>query len=83
MNRQEIEEQVRRVLAEQLACDASELTPQANFDKDLGADSLDMVEAVLALEEELGISIPEEEIRKIETVGQAFDLVSEKLGAGV
>lgn len=81
MERAQIEEQVRKVLAEQLACDVEQVTLDARFDKDLDVDSLDMVEAVLALEEELGISIPESEIEQLETVGQAVDLVSSKLAA--
>lgn len=83
MTKQEIEEKVREVLAEQLACDLAEVTLQADFDKDLGADSLDLVEAVLALEDAFGVKIPEEEMEGVETVGDAVSLVSEKLGAGV
>lgn len=82
MTRQEIEERVRKVLAEQLARDESEVTLEARFDDDLDADSLDLVEAILALEEELGVKIPEEEMDGVETVGQAVELVSGKLGVG-
>jgi len=81
MERQEIEQKVRKVLAEQLARDESEITPQARFEEDLDADSLDLVEVVLALEEELGIDIPEEEMEGVKTVGQAVDLAAGKLGA--
>lgn len=80
MDRQEIEERVRKVLAEQLARDLEEITPQANFEEDLDADSLDLVEAVLALEEEFGIEIPEEEMEGVKTVGEAVDLAASKLG---
>jgi acyl carrier protein len=83
MERQEIEQKVREVLAEQLARDLEEVTPQARFEEDLDADSLDLVEAVLALEEELGVDIPEEEMEGVKTVGQAVDLVMAKKGAGV
>lgn len=83
MTKQEIEEKVREVLVEQLACDPAEVTLEADFDKDLGADSLDLVEAVLALEDAFGVKIPEEEMEGVETVGDAVSLVSEKLGAGV
>jgi acyl carrier protein len=81
MTKQEIEEKVRKVLAEQLARDESEVTAEARFEEDLDADSLDLVEVVLALEEELGVNIPEEEMESVKTVGQAVDLVAGKLGA--
>lgn len=80
MERQEIEERVRKVLAEQLARDLDEVTLEANFEDDLDADSLDLVEAVLALEEEFGIEIPEEEMEGVETVKGAVDLAASKLG---
>jgi acyl carrier protein len=80
MTRQEIEERVRKVLSEQLARDESDVTMEARFDEDLDADSLDLVEVVLALEEELGVNIPEEEMEGVKTVGQAVDLVATKLG---
>ena len=80
MDRNEIEAKVRKVLAEQLAVDESQVTPQARFAEDLNADSLDLTEAVLALEDEMGIEIPEEEMEKVKTVGQAIDLVASKLG---
>jgi acyl carrier protein len=81
MTKQEIEERVRKVLAEQLARDETEVTSAARFEEDLDADSLDLVEVVLALEEELGVNIPEEEMEGVKTVGQAVDLVAGKLGA--
>ncbi|HYU57310.1 MAG TPA: acyl carrier protein, partial [Actinomycetota bacterium] len=62
MDRQEIEQRVRAVLAEQLAVDEAQVTMDATFADDLDADSLDLVEAVMALEEALGIEIPEEEM---------------------
>jgi acyl carrier protein len=80
MERQEIEERVRKVLAEQLARDVNEVTLEARFDEDLDADSLDLVEAVLALEEEFSIEIPEEEMEGVKTVSQAVDLAASKLG---
>ena len=81
MDRNEIEAKVRKVLAEQLAVDESQVTPEAKFAEDLNADSLDLVEAVLALEEEWSIEIPEEEMESVKTVGQAVDLVAGKLGS--
>ncbi len=80
MERPELEQRVRKVLAEQLARDFDEVTMEARFEEDLDADSLDLVEAVLALEEELSVDIPEEEMEGVKTVGQAVDLVSSKLG---
>jgi acyl carrier protein len=76
----EIETRVRKVLAEQLAVDESQVVPDARFAEDLNADSLDLVEAVLALEEEWSIDIPEEEMEGVKTVGQAVALVQQKLG---
>ena len=80
MTKQEIEDRVRKVLVDQLARDESDVTMEARFEEDLDADSLDLVEVVLALEEELGVNIPEEEMEGVKTVGQAVDLVAEKLG---
>lgn len=80
MERKEIEERVRKVLAEQLARDLDEVTLEASFEDDLDADSLDLVEAVLALEEEFGIEIPEEEMEGVKTVKEAVDLAASKLG---
>ena len=83
MERQEIEQRVRAVLAEQLAVDEAQVTMDASFADDLDADSLDLVEAVMALEEALGIEIPEEEMEGVKTVGQAVDLAAQKLGVAV
>jgi acyl carrier protein len=80
MDRKEIETKVRKVLAEQLAVDEGQVTPEARFAEDLNADSLDLTEAVLALEDEMGIEIPEDEMEQVKTVGQAVDLVATKLG---
>ena len=79
MEMQEIDSRVRKVLAEQLAVDESQVVPDARFAEDLNADSLDLVEAVLALEEEWGIEIPEEEMDGVKTVGEAVKLVASKL----
>jgi acyl carrier protein len=80
MERPEIEARVKKVLAEQLAVEEAQVVPDARFAEDLNADSLDLVEAVLALDEEWSIEIPEEEMETVKTVGQAVDLVASKLG---
>ncbi|MFL5792227.1 MAG: acyl carrier protein [Actinomycetota bacterium] len=79
-DRAEIETRVRKVLAEQLAVDEAQVVPDARVAEDLNADSLDLVEAVLALEEEWDIEIPEDEMEQIKTVGAAVDMVATKLG---
>ncbi|HVA66976.1 MAG TPA: acyl carrier protein [Elusimicrobiota bacterium] len=70
-----IEDRVKQIIVEQLGVDASEVTPQAHFVNDLGADSLDTVELVMALEEEFDTEIPDEQAEKIQTVGQAIDYI--------
>jgi acyl carrier protein len=82
MERPELEEKVRKVLAENLGRDFEEVTLEARLEEDLDADSLDLVEAVLALEEELGVKIPEEEMESVKTVGEAVELVSAKIEGG-
>ncbi|MFM7536730.1 MAG: acyl carrier protein [Acidimicrobiales bacterium] len=64
---------------EVLSVDASAVTPEATFGDDLDADSLDLVELVMALEEEFGVEVPEEELEGIKAVSQAYDLVVSKL----
>lgn len=71
-----IGERVKKIVVEQLGVDASEVTLQAHFVNDLGADSLDTVELVMALEEEFDTEIPDEEAEKIQTVGQAVDYIA-------
>jgi acyl carrier protein len=75
----EIQERVRKILAENLSVPQDDVTMESRFQEDLDADSLDLVEAVLALEEEFGVSIPEEEMEGVKTVGQAVNLVSSKM----
>lgn len=73
------EERVKKIITEQLGVDEEDVTPDANFVEDLGADSLDTVELVMAFEEEFGIEIPDEDAEKILTVQQAVDYINEKL----
>ena len=68
-------EKVKSIIAEQLNVDEAEVTPEAHFIDDLGADSLDTVELVMALEEEFGTEIPDEEAEKIGTVQSAIDYI--------
>ena len=70
-----IEDRVKKIVAEQLDVDAEKVTIDASFIDDLGADSLDTVELVMALEEEFGIEIPEEDAEKIATVANAVDYI--------
>lgn len=73
-------EKVRNIIAEQLGVKPEEVTPEAKFIEDLGADSLDTVELVMALEEEFGMEIPDEEAEKLVTVGDATRYIEEKAG---
>ena len=71
-----IEERVKQIIVEQLGVDEGEVTPTASFVDDLGADSLDIVELVMAFEEGFGIEIPDEEAEKIRTVKDANDYIA-------
>ncbi len=70
-----VEERVKKIIAEQLGVNEKEITAESSFIDDLGADSLDTVELVMALEEEFGTEIPDEEAEKITTVQQAIDYI--------
>ena len=72
-----IEERVRDLIVEQLGVNADQVEPQASFIDDLGADSLDTVELVMAFEEEFGIDIPDEDAEKMTTVGDAMKYLEE------
>jgi acyl carrier protein len=69
----------KKCAVEVLSVDEALITPEAKFGDDLDADSLDLVELVMALEEEFDIAVPEEELEGVETVQQAYDLVSSKV----
>jgi acyl carrier protein len=81
MSESEIFEKVQKIVAEQLGVDAGEVTPGASFANDLGADSLDTVELVMALEEEFDVEIPDEAAEEIATVQAAVDYISNKVTA--
>ncbi|HSB71708.1 MAG TPA: acyl carrier protein [Candidatus Methylomirabilis sp.] len=72
-----VEEKVRKIIIDQLGVDEAEVTSEAKFIDDLGADSLDTVELVMALEEEFGIEIPDEDAEKITTVQHAISYIQE------
>lgn len=76
---QELFARFQKCAVEVLSVDEAQVTPDAKFGDDLDADSLDLVELVMALEEEFGVEVPEEELEGIETVGQAYELVAAKL----
>ncbi len=79
MTQQEIFERVQKVIIEQLDKRPEEITMDASFVDDLNADSLDLVELVMAFEQEFDVTIPEEEAEQVRTVGDAVRLLSEKL----
>jgi acyl carrier protein len=73
-----IEAKVKQIIVDQLGVDEEEVTPESKFIDDLGADSLDTVELVMALEEEFGIEIPDEDAEKMVTVQNAVEYIREK-----
>lgn len=73
----EILDRVREIIVDQLGVDEEEVTPAASFIDDLGADSLDIVELIMAFEEEFDLEIPDEDAEKIATVGDAVDYIKE------
>ena len=77
---QELFARFRKCAVDVLSVDADKVVLEASFGDDLEADSLDLVELVMALEEEFGVEVPEKEVEDIKTVGQAYDLIVGKLG---
>ena len=77
----DIEAKVKEIIINELGVDAEKVTPEASFVEDLGADSLDTVELVMAFEEEFGMEIPDEEAEKLRTVGDAISYISSNAGA--
>ena len=78
---QSIEEKVRKIIVERLGVDESEVTLEASFTNDLGADSLDTVELIMELEKEFNISIPDEQAEQIQTVGDAVSYLESQISA--
>ncbi len=76
----ELEEKVKDIIVEELGVERDKLTETASFMEDLGADSLDTVELVMAFEKEFDIDIPDEEAEKLRTVGDALKYLHEKMG---
>jgi acyl carrier protein len=74
----EVEAKVKKIISEQLGVPEADVKPEASFVNDLGADSLDTVELVMALEEEFGVEIPDEDAEKIATVQNAIDYIKAK-----
>ncbi|HRF59702.1 MAG TPA: acyl carrier protein [Fimbriimonadaceae bacterium] len=81
MTEQEIFDKVKKVTVEELGVKEEEVVPTASFQEDLGADSLDVVELVMALEEEFGIDIPDDDVNNLKTVQSAVDYIKSKLPA--
>ncbi|TET44467.1 acyl carrier protein [candidate division TA06 bacterium] len=75
-----LEEEVRKIIVDQLGVDAAQVTIEARFVDDLGADSLDTVELIMALEEKFGVEVPDDDAEKLVTVGKAVEYIGKKLG---
>ena len=78
MSEKSIEEKVKDIIVEQLQVTPEQVTPSASFTEDLGADSLDTVELVMAFEEEFGVSVPDEDSETLKTVGDVIKYIEEK-----
>ena len=81
LDREEILNKIQEITADRLGVDESDVTPEASFREDLEADSLDLVELIMELEEQFGMEIPDEEAEKITTVEEAVDYVVENQAA--
>ncbi|MBQ9591440.1 MAG: acyl carrier protein [Paludibacteraceae bacterium] len=76
MEKAEISEKVKAIIVDKLGVEASEVTPEASFSNDLGADSLDTVELIMELEKEFGISVPEDQADKLQTVADVENYIA-------
>ena len=77
MSVENVQERVKNIIVEQLGVEADQVKPEAQFVNDLGADSLDTVELIMALEEEFDVEIPDENAEKIKTVGEAIEYIEQ------
>lgn len=77
MSEKSIEEKVKDIIVEQLGVNPEQVTPTASFIEDLGADSLDTVELVMAFEEEFGVEVPDEDAEKLQNVGDVIKYIEE------
>ena len=77
----DLESRIKEIIADQLGVEVEKLRDEANFVQDLGADSLDVVELIMAFEEEFGIEIPDEDAEKIRTVGDVINYLKERVKA--
>ncbi|MFY9383279.1 MAG: acyl carrier protein [Acetomicrobium sp.] len=80
MQIEEIKDKLKQIVIERLDVDEDQITPDASFVEDLGADSLDIVELIMGIEEEFDIEIPDEDAEKLTTVGGALEYIKSKLG---
>ncbi len=80
MRVEEIENKLKQIVMDRLDVDEDQITPEASFVEDLGADSLDIVELIMGIEEEFDIEIPDEDAEKLTTVGGALEYIKSKLG---
>src|SRR4030095_4765846 len=76
--RMSLEDRIAEIIVEQLGVSREEISPDASFIEDLGADSLDIVELVMAMEEEVGVEVPDEDAEKLQTVGDVIKYIEEK-----
>ena len=81
MSLESLEDRIAEIIVEQLGVSREEISPDASFVEDLGADSLDIVELVMAMEEEFDVEIPDEDAEKIQTIAAAIQYLREKLGS--
>ncbi|QQY09152.1 MAG: acyl carrier protein [Candidatus Xiphinematobacter sp.] len=81
MTDRSIEEKVKDIIVEQLGVNLEQITPSASFIEDLGADSLDTVELVMAFEEEFSVDVPDEDAERLKTVGDVIQYIREKKSA--
>ncbi len=80
MNMEEVQAKLKEIVIDRLNSEEDQIKPEASFVEDLGADSLDIVELIMGIEEEFDIEIPDEDAEKLTTVGEAMDYVKVKLG---